>query len=214
MPSLSENAWKDLKLFRDCRSRSINRKTIFHGVSTKFLNRAEPRRACQYRLLFSPKYRAKPGPIGPDQDLIRAVVDMKQRIRLRTAEDLPGSLFIGHAKDSLHSIDLFRCESVGFADFLGTGRYGPVHSAHHRVWCSAGHRESCRSVPDVQSSDPRNSFTEVSHLRPSSPVSIPSMAIEPESPRRDRNQNGIVRSPCLIRSLNKANCFGTAVHVC
>ena len=92
MPSLSENAWKDLKLFRDCRSRSINRKTIFHGVSTKFLNRAEPRRACQYRLLFSPKYRAKPGPIGPDQDLIRAVVDMKQRIRLRTAEDLPGSL--------------------------------------------------------------------------------------------------------------------------
>src|SRR5262249_42867684 len=33
----------------------------------------------KYRLLFSPKHRAKPGPRGPDPDLIRAVVDMKQR---------------------------------------------------------------------------------------------------------------------------------------
>ena len=33
----------------------------------------------KYRLLFSPKCRAKPGPKRPDQDLIRAVVDMKQR---------------------------------------------------------------------------------------------------------------------------------------
>jgi putative transposase len=33
----------------------------------------------KYRLLFSPKRRAKPGPKGPDLDVIRAVVDMKQR---------------------------------------------------------------------------------------------------------------------------------------
>jgi putative transposase len=33
----------------------------------------------KYHLLFSPKRRARPGPKGPDQDLIRAVVDMKQR---------------------------------------------------------------------------------------------------------------------------------------
>ena len=33
----------------------------------------------KYRLLFSPKRRAKPGPKGPDLDLIRAVVEMKQR---------------------------------------------------------------------------------------------------------------------------------------
>src|SRR5215471_16546645 len=33
----------------------------------------------KYRLLFSPKRPAKPGPKGPDYDLIRAVVDMKQR---------------------------------------------------------------------------------------------------------------------------------------
>jgi putative transposase len=32
----------------------------------------------KYRLLFSPKRRRKPGPSGPNADLIRAVVDMKQ----------------------------------------------------------------------------------------------------------------------------------------
>src|SRR5262249_39936180 len=34
---------------------------------------------CKYRLLFSPKRPVKPGPKGPDYDLIRAVVDMKRR---------------------------------------------------------------------------------------------------------------------------------------
>jgi putative transposase len=33
----------------------------------------------KYRLLFSPKQRTKPGPKGPNADLIRAVVEMKQR---------------------------------------------------------------------------------------------------------------------------------------
>ena len=33
----------------------------------------------KYRLLFSPKHRAKPGPKGPSPDLIRAVIEMKQR---------------------------------------------------------------------------------------------------------------------------------------
>src|SRR5260370_14302729 len=33
----------------------------------------------KYRLLFSPKIRAKPGPKGPAQGLIEAVVQMKQR---------------------------------------------------------------------------------------------------------------------------------------
>jgi putative transposase len=33
----------------------------------------------KYRLLSSPKCRAKPGPKGPTADLIRAVVEMKQR---------------------------------------------------------------------------------------------------------------------------------------
>jgi len=33
----------------------------------------------KYRLLFSPKRMTKPGPKGPSADLIRAVVEMKQR---------------------------------------------------------------------------------------------------------------------------------------
>src|SRR5262249_10358309 len=33
----------------------------------------------KYRLLFSPKQKAKPGPKGPTADLIRAVVEMKHR---------------------------------------------------------------------------------------------------------------------------------------
>src|SRR5215813_11221693 len=33
----------------------------------------------KYRLLFSPKHRTKPGPKGPDADLVRAVIEMKRR---------------------------------------------------------------------------------------------------------------------------------------
>jgi putative transposase len=100
----------------------------------------------KYQLLFSPKLRAKPGPKGPSPDLIRAVVEMKQRNPRwecpRIAEQIalvfgtsinkdvvrrilaahyqpsadgagpPWLTFLGHVKDSLHSIDLFRCESV------------------------------------------------------------------------------------------------------
>jgi putative transposase len=100
----------------------------------------------KYRLLFSSKQRAKPGPKGPAKDLIRAVVEMKQRnptwgcpqiaeqinlafgtsinkdvVRrilalhhwLVPTEGGPSWLtFIGHVKDSLWSLDLFRCESI------------------------------------------------------------------------------------------------------
>src|SRR5215468_36564 len=100
----------------------------------------------KYRLLFSPKQKNKPGPKGPTADLIRAVVEMKQRnptwgcphiadqinlafgisinkdvvrrilaqhYRPMPTEGGPSWLtFIGHVKDSLWSLDLFRCESV------------------------------------------------------------------------------------------------------
>src|SRR5215468_10206091 len=100
----------------------------------------------KYRLLFSPKRRAKPGPKGPNADMIRAVVEMKRRNPTwgcpRIAEQInlafgtfinkdvvrrilalhywqqpndggPSWLtFLGHMKDSLWSVDLFRCESV------------------------------------------------------------------------------------------------------
>jgi transposase InsO family protein len=99
-----------------------------------------------YRLLFSPKHRAKPGRKGATAELIRAVVDMKERnptwgcpqiadqINLAFGTSInkdvvrrilaahyrptPGSdgpswlTFLGQTKDSLWSLDLFRCESM------------------------------------------------------------------------------------------------------
>jgi putative transposase len=100
----------------------------------------------KYQLLFSPKRRTKPGPKGPDQDLIRTVVEMKQRNPTWGCPRIAGQIelafgiyinkdvvrrilashyhpsgdgngpswltFIGHMKDSLWSVDLFRCESA------------------------------------------------------------------------------------------------------
>jgi hypothetical protein len=100
----------------------------------------------KYRMLFSPKQIGRPGPKGPTQDLIDAVVEMKRRNRTwgckRIAQQItlafgveidkdvvrrilgihfwpetgcrgPSWLsFIGHAKDSLWSLDMFRCESA------------------------------------------------------------------------------------------------------
>src|SRR5216684_4013143 len=100
----------------------------------------------KYRLLFSTKVPTKPGPKGPSQEVVAAVVDMKRRnpswgcpriahqialafgipinrdvVRRILAvryEPEPGSAgpswltVLGHAKDSLWSLDLFRCESA------------------------------------------------------------------------------------------------------
>ncbi len=98
----------------------------------------------KYRLLFSPKRTQRPGPKGPTQDLIDAVLEMKRRNprwgcpriaeqimlafgveinkdvvrrilahRYRPKSGGPSWLtFLGNAKDSLWSCDLFRCESA------------------------------------------------------------------------------------------------------
>jgi putative transposase len=100
----------------------------------------------KYRRLFSSAVRKKPGPKGPSQEVIAAVVDMKQRnptwgcpriaqqitlafgipmnkdvvrrilaVRYTPKPDAAGPTWLtvlGHAKDSLWSVDLFRCESA------------------------------------------------------------------------------------------------------
>ena len=100
----------------------------------------------KYQLLYSPRGGRKPGPKGPPKEVIRAIVEMKQRnprygcpriaqqINLAFGLELdkdtvrrilavhykpdpsnrgPSWLTtIGHAKDSLWSVDLFRCESI------------------------------------------------------------------------------------------------------
>ncbi len=101
----------------------------------------------KYRLLYTARKTGKPGPKGPSQELIDAIVELKRRNTRfgcpRIAQEInkafgvdidkdvvrrvlekhyrpgPGSghgpswlTFIGHQKDSLCSIDLFRCESI------------------------------------------------------------------------------------------------------
>jgi len=110
----------------------------------KFHNMLKKRK---YRLLYSARRTGKPGPKGPSQALIDAIVELKKRNtrfgRPRIAQQInkafgvdidndvvrrvlekhyrqgPDSghgpswlTFIGHLKDSLLSIDLFRCESI------------------------------------------------------------------------------------------------------
>ena len=121
------------------------RSAIILTPSTLFgLHRALTRR--KYRRLFSSKVPTKPGPKGPTQEIIAAVVDMKRRnptwgcpriaqqialafaipitkdlvrrilaVRYRPAPDSAGPSWLtvlGHTKDSLWSLDLFRCESA------------------------------------------------------------------------------------------------------
>ena len=127
------------------RPRRLIRSAIVPKPSTLLIiHRALTRR--KYRLLFSSKVHAKPGPKGPSQEVVAAVVDMKRRnptwgcpriaqqitlafsipinkdavrrilaVRYRPAPDSPGPSWLtilGHAKDSLWSLDLFRCESA------------------------------------------------------------------------------------------------------
>ncbi len=100
----------------------------------------------KYRLLYSPGGGRKPGPKGPSNEVINAIVEMKKRnprygcpriaqqLNLTFGLDLdkdtvrrvlavyykpdpanrgPSWLTtLGHAKDSLWSVDLFRCESI------------------------------------------------------------------------------------------------------
>ena len=100
----------------------------------------------KYRRLFTPKTRGKPGPKGPSEALIQAIVELKRRNprfgcprialiitrtfgieidknvvrRVLATHYGPGSggrgpswlAFLGHMKDSLWSVDLFRCESM------------------------------------------------------------------------------------------------------
>jgi putative transposase len=124
--------------------RLIRSAIVFKPSTLLNLHRALIQR--KYRRLFSSIRRARPGPKGPSQEVIAAVVDMKQRnpswgcpriaqqialafgisidrdvvrrIQAARYEPTPESAgpswltVLGHAKDSLSSVDLFRCESA------------------------------------------------------------------------------------------------------
>ena len=124
----------------------IQRAAVILRPST-LLNFHDMLKKRKYRLLYSSSRKGKPGPKGPSQELIEAIVEMKRRNSRfgcpRIAQEInkafgvdidkdvvrrvlekhyrPGPdsghgpswlTFIGHLKDSLWSIDLFRCESI------------------------------------------------------------------------------------------------------
>jgi putative transposase len=127
------------------RPRRLIRSAIVLKPSTLLsLHRALTRR--KYWRLFSSNLATKPGPKGPSQEVVTAVVDMKRRnptwgcpriaqqialafalpinkdvvrrilaVRYRPAGSGAGPSWLtvlGHTKDSLWSLDLFRCESA------------------------------------------------------------------------------------------------------
>lgn len=106
----------------------------------------------KYRTLFSSqKTKRKPGPKGPSQELIDAIIEMKcrnprfgcpriaQQINLAFGLNIDKDVvrrildkhykptsdnngpswltFLGHAKDSLWSVDFFRCESINLKSY-------------------------------------------------------------------------------------------------
>ena len=96
-----------------------------------------------------------------DKDVVRRV--LAKHYRPEPGADGPSWLtFIGHMKDGLWSVDLFRCESITLKTHWVLVVMDPVHSPHHWVrhsdWCS---RWDCA----MQNVQPRHCQTG----RPSSP---------------------------------------------
>ena len=127
-----------------CPARLIRAAMVLRPYTLLSLHQALRNR--KYRLLFSSQRRGRPGPKGPNKELLEAVVQMKQRNptwgcpriaqQMALAFDIPIDkdvvrrilarhyrpeqdsggrswlTFIGHLKDSLWSLDMFRCESA------------------------------------------------------------------------------------------------------
>src|SRR6516225_5251979 len=125
-------------------SRLVRSAIVLKPSTLLRLHRALKKR--HYRRLFSSTVPKKPGPKGPGQDVVAAVVAMKQRnpswgcpriaqqialafgipmnkdvvrrilaVRCQPKPDESGPSWLtvlGHAKDSLWRLDLFRCDSV------------------------------------------------------------------------------------------------------
>ena len=143
-------------------SRLIRSAIVVKPSTLLRLHRALTQR--KYRRLFASALRKKPGPKGPSQEVIAAVVDMKKRnptwgcpriaqqialafgiplnkdvvrrilaVRYQPRPNASGPSWLtvlGHAKDSLRSVDLFRCESAILRAPLDAGGDGPLHASH------------------------------------------------------------------------------------
>ena len=84
--------------------------------------------------------------------------DVVRRILVQHYRPVPGGdgpswlTVIGHAKDSLWSVDFFGANRF-CSKATGHGRDGCLHPSHHRLWRRSGESRRYRHLPDVQSRD-------------------------------------------------------------
>ena len=102
----------------------------------------------KYRLLFSPKSRGKPGTKGPNQNLIRAVVDMKRSDPRwgcpRIAEQIALAFRISINKDVVRRILAAHCHpSSDGSDLLGSPSLVTRKTAFTASICSDVNRWHC-----------------------------------------------------------------------
>ena len=148
--------------------RRIARSAIIIKPSTTLLFFHNALKKRKYRELYSPRGGRKPGPKGPSKEVIKAIVEMKQRnprygcphiaqqIHLAFGLELDKDVIrrilathykpdpsnhgpswltvIGHAKDSLWSVDLFRCHSSRDGDTPVEYEAGKVVDVNSYRW--------------------------------------------------------------------------------
>ena len=68
-----------------------------------------------------------------DKDVVRRVLAKHYRTDNSGFNGPSWLTFIGHARDSLWSIDLFRAESIRLRSHFGDAGHGCVHPPHHRL---------------------------------------------------------------------------------
>ena len=99
------------------------------------------------------------------KDVVRRIL----AVRYQPEPDSAGPSWLtvlGHTKDGLWSLDLFRCESGRPAHTLGARRDGPMHAPHRGLYRASRRRGLRGAVPNVQSSDSRPILAEISQLGP------------------------------------------------
>ena len=112
--------------------------------------------------------------------------DVVRRILIGYYRPAPGGAgpswlsVIGQARDSLWSVELFRCESI-CSKLLGHGGDGHFHAQDHRLWRRRRQSRRTQRVPDVQPRDRTTEHAETSLLRSRSPVSFSALAGEPSN---------------------------------
>lgn len=88
-----------------------------------------------------------------DKDVVRRI--LAKHFRRNPSGGASWLTFLGHSKDSLWGLDLFRCESL-FLRSLGHGYYGPVQSPNYRIRRPCRDTRWAQRLPHARSSHFRN----------------------------------------------------------